>query len=68
MPTAEIISRICVEQWQQTYPAPGEASTSFLQRASRYKLTLTRLQDLAETRDPQADRAIQTRAEGGDDH
>ena len=68
VPTAETINRICVEQWQQTYPAPGEASTSFLQRASRYKLTLTRLQDLAETRDPQADRAIQTRAEGGDDH
>ncbi len=45
VPTAEIISQICVEQWQQTYPAPGEASESFVQRASRYKLTLTRLQD-----------------------
>ena len=68
VPTAEIINRICVEQWQQTYPAPGEASTSFMQRASRYKLTLTRLQDLAETREPQAYRAIQTMDEGGDDH
>ncbi len=47
LPTAENISRICVEQWQQTYPAPGEASESFVQRASRYKLTLTRLQDPA---------------------
>ena len=45
--TAESISRICVEQWQQTYPSPGEASESFVQRASRYKLTLTRLQDPA---------------------
>ena len=45
--TAESIGRICVEQWQQTYPAPGEASESFVQRASRYKLTLTRLQDPA---------------------
>ena len=68
VPTAEIINRICVEQWQQTYPAPGEASTSFVQRASRYKLTLTRLQGLTETREPQADRAIQTMAEGGGDH
>ena len=45
--TAESISRICVEQWQQTYPSPGEASESFVQSASRYKLTLTRLQDPA---------------------
>ena len=47
VPTVENISRICVEQWQQTYPAPGEASESFQQRASRYELTLTRLQDPA---------------------
>ena len=46
-PSADIVSRICGEQWQQTYPAPGAASESFVQRASRYKLTLTRLQDPA---------------------
>ena len=43
-PSADIVSRICGEQWQQTYPAPGAASESFMQRASRYKLTLTRRQ------------------------
>ena len=46
-PSADIVSRICGEQWQQTYPAPGAANESFVQRASRYKLTLTRLQDPA---------------------
>ena len=66
--TAEMISKICVEQWQQTYPAPGEASESFVQRPSRYRLTLTRLQDPAETHESQDDRASQTMAEGGDDH
>ena len=45
--TTDLVSRICGEQWQQTYPAPGAASKSFVQRASRYKLTLTRRQDPA---------------------
>ena len=67
-PSADIISRICGEQWQQTYPAPGETSTSFMQRESRFKLTLTRLQGPAEAGEPPADRATQTTAEGGDDH
>lgn len=67
-PGAEIISRICGEQWQQTYQAPGETSESFVQRPSRYKLTLTRLQDPAEAGEHPADRATQTMVEGGDDH
>ena len=67
-PGAEIVSRICGEQWQQTYPAPGETSESFVQRPSRYKLTLTRLQDPAEAGEHPSDRATQTTAEGGDDH
>ena len=67
-PGAEIISRICGEQWQQTYPAPGETSESFVQRPSRYQLTLTRLQDPAEAGEHPADRATQTMVEGGDDH
>jgi hypothetical protein len=67
-PGAEITSRICGEQWQQTYPAPGETSESFVQRPSRYKLTLTRLQDPAEAGEHPADRATQTMVEGGDGH
>ena len=49
------INRICAEQWQQTYPAPGETGQSFVQRSSRYKLTLTRVKDLAGTSDHPAD-------------
>ncbi len=62
------INRICVEQWQQRYPAPGEASESLVKRSSRYKLTLRRLADPAGALESQADRATQTMAGVEDDH